>query len=87
MPREGAKNQQVKEAFLHKKELKGASLTSDGKSLWSYGWWEIARWVKGKIVVRKGKSYSRTTEIFHRRGVPGVPAKQESPKDQAIMNL
>jgi hypothetical protein len=81
------KNDEVKKAFLKKKKLKGTALTSDGTSLWSYGWWEIARWVKGRVILRSGRSYSRTTEVRHRRGVPGALAKKESPKEQGAMNL
>jgi hypothetical protein len=81
------KNDEVKQAFYRKEKLKRPTLTSDGISLWSYGWWEIARWVRGKVIIRKGPSYSRTTEVHHRRGLAGKPAKQETPKQQGPMNL
>ena len=78
---------EVKQAFLRKKKLKGGNLYSDGKSLWSYGWWEVARWVRGQVIVRKGRAYSRTTELKHRRWLVGTPAKTETPMEQAKMNL
>lgn len=81
------KNQQVIDAFYHKKSLKSASLRSDGVSLFSYGWWEMARWVNGKVILRNGRSYSRTTEVLHRRRLRGTPAKRETPRDQAEMNI
>lgn len=78
---------EVKQAFLQKKKLRAGNLYSDGKSLWSYGWWEVARWVRGRVVIRKGRAYSRTTELKHRRKLPGTPAKIETPMEQARMNL
>jgi hypothetical protein len=78
---------EVRQAFLKRKALQGGNLYSDGTSLWSYGWWEMARWVRGKVILRKGPSYSRTTERKHRRAVPGMPAKTETPAEQARMNL
>jgi hypothetical protein len=81
------KNNEVINAFYRKKELRNKNLKSDGTSLWSYGWWEMARWVKGKVVLRNGPSYSRTTEVLHRRGLKGKPAKQATPREQAEMNV
>jgi hypothetical protein len=78
---------EVKQAFLRRSKLRGHNLYSDGKSLWSYGWWEVARWVRGRIIIRKGRAYSRTTERKHRRGLPGTLAKTETPMEQAKMNL
>src|SRR5229473_2693372 len=78
---------EVRQAFLKKKKLKGGNLLSDGKSLWSYGWWEVARWVRGQVIIRSGKGYSRTTERKHRRALPGTLAKKETPRLQAKMNL
>jgi hypothetical protein len=78
---------EVKQAFLQRKKLKGRNLHSDGKSLWSYGWWEVARWVRGRVIIRVGRAYSRTTELRHRRRLPGTPAKTETPMEQATMNL
>ena len=51
-------NTQVKQAFMDQKRGSAANLTSDGTSIWSYGWWEIARWVDGSIIARKGPSYA-----------------------------
>lgn len=78
---------EVKQAFLHKKKLRGRNIHSDGKSLWSYGWWEVARWVRGRVIIRKGRAYSRTTELKHRRKLPGTPATTETPMEQPRMNL
>lgn len=78
---------EVKQAFLQRKKLRGRNLYSDGKSLWSYGWWEVARWVRGRVIIRVGRAYSRTTELRHRRRLPGTPAKTETPMEQARMNL
>lgn len=53
------------------------ALGSDGTSLWSYGWYELARWIPGlgasfsraDICIRRiGKSYSRTT-TRHMQGI------------------
>jgi hypothetical protein len=78
---------EVKQAFLRKKKLRGGHLYSDGKSLWSYGWWEVARWVRGQVIIRNGRAYSRTTERKHLRGLPGTLAGTETPVAQAKMNL
>jgi hypothetical protein len=78
---------EVRQAFLKKKSLRGGNLYSDGKSLWSYGWWEIARWVRGQVILRNGRAFSRTTERKHRRGLPGTLARTETPMQQPTMNL
>jgi len=78
---------EVRQAFLQKKKLRGGNLYSDGRSLWSYGWWEVARWVRGRVIIRNGRGYSRTTERKHRRGLTGTLAKTETPVQQAKMNL
>lgn len=44
------------------KPYKQGNVTSDGTSLWSYGWWELARWVDDRIVVRSGIPYSPSTK-------------------------
>jgi hypothetical protein len=81
------KNDEVIDAFYRKKELRNKNLKSGGTSLWSYEWWEMARGVKGKVILRNGLSYSRTTEVLHRRGLKGKPAKQTAPREQAEMNV
>jgi len=78
---------EVKQAFLQRRKQRGRNLHSDGKSLWSYGWWEVARWVRGRVIIRVGRAYSRTTELRHRRRLPGTPAKTETPMEQARMNI
>lgn len=54
-------NSQVVRAFLKQQSAKTQHLHSDGGSLWSYGWWEMARWVDGELIVRKGCAYSPST--------------------------
>jgi len=82
-----ATNNDVKFAFRQGGRASSANLQSDGVSLWSYGWWEIARHVNGAIITRKGSSYSTTTATKHRPGVYGVEAEQETPGSQGVMNL
>lgn len=78
---------EVRQAFFQRKKLTGGNLYSDGKSLWSYGWWEVARWVRGQVIIRNGRAYSRTTERKHRRHLVGTLARTETPVQQAKMNL
>lgn len=80
-------NQQVKQAFMERRSGHSQNLVSTGESLLSYGWWQVAKWVDGRIVVRNGKSYSRTTASKHRSGVAGERAKVETPVHQAEMNV
>lgn len=87
MSNDKVKNKDVIDAFYRKEKLRNPSLKSDGKSLFSYGWWEMARWVRGKVILRNGRSYSRTTEIRHRRGLKGTPATKETLWDRPEMNL
>lgn len=80
-------NHQVKQAFANRKPGASANLSTDGRTIKSYHWWEIARWVDGVPIVRRGKSYSMTTASKHRPGVCGIIATVETPADQANMNL
>lgn len=80
-------NNDVKQAFMQCKVAGNDNLVSTGDRLLSYGWWEVARWVKGKIVVRNGIAYSQTTASKHMNGIYGERAKTETPKDKAKMNL
>ena len=82
-----ATNREVKEAFAKGRVLKAANLLSTGTSLYSYGWWEIARWVDGQVITRNGRSYSNTTATKHRSGVWGEQAVAETPVNQGPMNL
>jgi len=52
----------VIDAFLAGRSAKASNLHSDGTSLWSYGWWELARWHNGVVVVRNGGGYSQSTK-------------------------
>jgi len=74
------------------------NIFSNGTSLWSYGWWEMARWVNGEVVVRTGKRFSPTTG--KQMGLLGVDANlapiegiiwcypfEETPKTQALINI
>ena len=80
-------NSDVKRAFGERRGLNSNNLVSTGESLLSYGWWEIARWVDGVIVTRKGSSYSVTTAGKHRTYVHGVEAITDTPRGQGEMNL
>ena len=83
------KNKDVAQAFLSGKPANVKSLVSTGDRLLSYGYWEVARWVNGKIVKRTGTSYSKTT-ARHRGLVYGSQvqaASVETPVDQFNMNL
>jgi len=80
-------NVQVGKAFRDRERGHSTNLMSDGTSIWSYGWWEIARWVNGKIITRKGKPYSMTTATKHRPQVYGIEALSETPVNQSSMNL
>lgn len=51
----------VQNAFLNGLSLHTTNLISNGNALFSYGWYEIARWVNGQIITRKGGMYSVTT--------------------------
>lgn len=57
-------NTDVINAFLNRKPLRSTNLSSDGQSLWSYGWWQIAchksadNTTPPTIVVRKGPAFS-----------------------------
>ena len=86
-------NRQVKDAFARRDIASSTNLRSDGTSLWSYGWWEVARWVDGDadggphVVLRNGKSYSMTTATKHRSGVLGELSPVITPPGRALINL
>lgn len=80
-------NKDVKRAFMNKKPAVAANLVSTGDRLLSYGWWEVARWINGEVVIRKGRSYSQTTAGKHRPGVYGRLASEETPVAQGEMNI
>lgn len=59
---------QVIERFLDHKPGQASNLSSDGVSLWSYRWWQMAQWTHADatnpdnvLVVRLGSSYSPST--------------------------
>lgn len=52
-------NEKVAGAFLDKRSAKGASISTDGATLWSYTT-RIAKW-DGARVVLNAQKYSRTT--------------------------
>lgn len=79
-------NQDVKQAFTERIPGRTTNLMSDGTSLWSYGWWEIARWVDGEAVLRLGPAFSMTT-AHHRSGVAGTRAATYTPRGQANLNV
>lgn len=80
-------NSQVKRAFMAGKPGTSVNLSTDGVRLMSYHWWQVAKWVNGSIIVRKGRSYSTTTATRHRPGVYGIAANIETPADQANMEV
>lgn len=84
-------NGRVIQLFKQHQQGVARNLKSDGTSLWSYGWWEIARWVGDQIVVRAGDSYSVTTAGKHRKVWPDgdriVNANVETPVNQGEMNI
>lgn len=65
-------------AFSERRELRGAGVNvhSTGTSLWSYSWWEMARWVEdtrtGELVIlaRAPRNFSPSTSSqFSRTGL------------------
>lgn len=59
-------NTDVINAFLNRKSLRAANLSSDGESLWSYNWWQLAthaptRTLAPTIIVRNGPAFSQST--------------------------
>ena len=76
--------------FFEGKAGSSVNVTSDGTSLWSYGWWEMARWMNGEVVVRNGKRFSPTTvkqmSLLERTVKCPRPSKA-TPSDQARMNV
>lgn len=52
-------NEKVAGAFLDKRSAKGASISTDGATLWSYNT-RIAKWDGGRVILNARK-YSRTT--------------------------
>ena len=68
-------NEKVAGAFLEKKSAKGASISTDGATLWSYAT-RIAKWDGGRVIM-DARKYSATTtrqqndmlECARRRGI------------------
>jgi len=54
-------NKSVVEAFFQRDSAKSKNLVSDGASLYSYGWYEIARWNNFNGVSITTNTYSKTT--------------------------
>jgi hypothetical protein len=79
-------NRKVKEAFLNGRSAVGNNLVSTGERLLSYGYWEIAKWVDDRVVVRCGPSYSPTT-ARHRAGIVGQYSLYETPKEEHKMRF
>lgn len=82
----------VKAAFVAGREARTTNLHSTGTALWSYEWWEVARWVDGVIVERSGPSYSPTTTrhrnlamAAHRAGIPLAGAIDQTPTGEGYM--
>ena len=83
------RNSDVVKAFLAGQPAHVQSLVSTGTSLFSYGWWEMARHVDGKVIKRTGKSYSVTTShhigLVYGEGVE--KALNETPVGDSAMFL
>ena len=68
-------NEKVAGAFLDKRSAKGASISTDGATLWSYAT-RIAKWDGARVIV-DARKYSATTtrqqndllECARRRGI------------------
>lgn len=77
------------QAFLEHRTKKAGNVQSTGETLLSYGWWELARWHNGQIIVRTGPSYSKSTQCqrtrlgLYRWTQSPIP----TPVRQAHMNL
>jgi hypothetical protein len=54
-------NELVVRAFYNREPARSRNLVSNGVSLHSYEWWEIARWIDDEVVLRNGPSYSVST--------------------------
>jgi len=80
-------NEQVKQAFMRGESGRSTNLVSTGEVLLSYGWWEVARWVNGSIILRNGPAYSMTTATKHRSGVLGVRAIAITPSHVGHINV
>lgn len=76
------------QAFLEHKSRKVGNVQSTGETLLSYGWWELARWHNGSILVRTGPSYSQSTACQRSRlGLYRWQASPvETPAYQSYMN-
>lgn len=94
-------NLQVAKAFIKGKAAKATNLSTDGETVVSYGWYQIAKrkCFEGvcNIILRAGKMYSTTTAkqrstITRAAIVEGEAdslfnAPTETPKIQAEMNI
>lgn len=77
------------QAFLNHKPKKAGNVESTGEVLLSYGWWEMARWHDGQVIVRTGSSYSKSTQCQRTRlGLyRWTQATNPTPSRQASMEL
>lgn len=77
------------QALKAHKALKAGNVSSDGVSLWSYGWWEMARWIDGELIARQGPSYSQSTSCQQTRCRLWelTPAQSQTPRRQGPMEL
>lgn len=55
----------VAQAFLARREFWVSNLYTDGTTLRSYRWYDLAQWEGDVIVLRKGPLYSMTTKSKH----------------------
>lgn len=86
-------------AFSERRELRGSGVNvhSTGTSLWSYEWWEMARWIldtrtgEAVILARSPRGYSPSTSCqFSRTGLwryGAIVNPVETPLREAYMTL
>lgn len=58
-------NERVLRAFIMRIHAHASNLSTDGKVLRSYHWYELATWNGDKVILRAGDMYSQTTKDRH----------------------
>jgi hypothetical protein len=89
----------IGKAFSERRSLRafGVNVHSTGGSLWSYGWWEMARWVRDRrsgelvILARAPRNYFQSTACqFSRTALwryGAIVNPVETPLREAYMTL
>jgi len=81
------------DAFVNHGAMKANSIETNGEKLFSYGWFVIAQWIRGEVVLRKGGVPSVTTvrqqnqleEFLKVRNIPYRHSTEESNPKQSEM--